>query len=177
MGYKPNYLDYEQSPYTGLTRESWIDAGKYLLSGIFSQLRDKDAPIVLERSETKITYPHMDAAKNKRRAQQKAEIFEGLCRSFFIASVLIREEPKLSIAGIGIRSYYMEHILRCVADKESPEYVGSRQEIEELTGDSDLFLPYQQTVETGGLVIGLFMSREVIWERYSKKEQDAVAAF
>ena len=103
MRYKPDNLDYTISPLTGLTRESWISAGKYLLTGIFSNLENEAAPIVLPRSETEITYPHKNDPEHKRRAQKKAEIFEGLCRSFFIASVLLREDPELTIQGIGIR--------------------------------------------------------------------------
>ena len=32
MRFEPKTLDYELSPYTGLTRESWIEAAKYLKS-------------------------------------------------------------------------------------------------------------------------------------------------
>ena len=31
MVFKPENLDFNQSPYTGMTREHWIDAAKYLL--------------------------------------------------------------------------------------------------------------------------------------------------
>ena len=33
MAFKPQTFDYEKSPFTGLVRESWIEAGKYLLEG------------------------------------------------------------------------------------------------------------------------------------------------
>ncbi|MBQ8970900.1 MAG: DUF2264 domain-containing protein, partial [Lachnospiraceae bacterium] len=177
MRYKPDNLDYTISPLTGLTRESWISAGKYLLTGIFSNLENEAAPIVLPRSETEITYPHRNDPEHKRRAQKKAEIFEGLCRSFFIASVLLREDPELTIQGIGIREYYREHILRSLTKKDSEEYIGTHAEIVRLSESTDPFQPYQQTVETGGLVIGLFLSKEVLWDTFSKEEKDGIASF
>ena len=30
MHFSPENLDFERSPYTGLTRKHWIDAGKYI---------------------------------------------------------------------------------------------------------------------------------------------------
>ncbi|MBQ7564138.1 MAG: DUF2264 domain-containing protein [Lachnospiraceae bacterium] len=177
MGYKPDNLDYRLSPYTGLTRDSWIRAGKYLLTGIFSGLKSEDAPIVLARTETEITYPHKNASKEQQSAERKAEIFEGLCRSFFIASVLIREEPELTICGIGVRDYYKKHILYALTKKDSEEYVGTHEEIAALRKENNPFRPYQQTVETGGLVIGLQISKEVFWELYSEEEKTSIAAF
>ena len=34
MVFQPKTVDYELSPYTGLTRQSWIEAGEYILQGI-----------------------------------------------------------------------------------------------------------------------------------------------
>ena len=47
MVFEPKTLDYELSPYTGLTRESWMEAGKYLLSGIFQHIRHLEDPVVM----------------------------------------------------------------------------------------------------------------------------------
>ena len=33
MKFEPKSLDYKLSPYTGLTRESWLEAGIYMLEG------------------------------------------------------------------------------------------------------------------------------------------------
>lgn len=38
MAFVPKTLDYTVSPYTGLTRQSWIEAGTYLLEGVFQNL-------------------------------------------------------------------------------------------------------------------------------------------
>lgn len=60
MVFEPKTLDYELSPYTGLTRESWMEAGKYLLSGIFQHIRHLEDPVVMPRKETEVTYPHSE---------------------------------------------------------------------------------------------------------------------
>lgn len=102
MFMKPNFknTDYNLSPYTGLTRDSWVEVGKYLLEGIFQDVKNFDDPIVVRRNETEITYPHKNADEKKREIQGRAERFEGLDRSFFIAAPLIHDNPELVIGGI-----------------------------------------------------------------------------
>ena len=34
----PKTLDFNLSPYTGMTRQSWIEAGEYMLEGIFNNI-------------------------------------------------------------------------------------------------------------------------------------------
>ena len=115
-------LDYDVSPYTGLTRDSWIEAGKYLLEGIFQNITNIEDPIVFTRNETQITYPHIDASAKKQEAERMAERFEGLARSLFIAAPLIRDNPMLKINGINILEYYKKHIISC-CDKHNALYV------------------------------------------------------
>ena len=49
-------FDFNKSPFTGLTRASFIEAGKYLLSSPFENLKDLSSPLKFERSEFEITY-------------------------------------------------------------------------------------------------------------------------
>ena len=58
MAFLPKTLDYTVSPYTGLTRQSWIEAGEYLLEGVFQNIAHFEDPVVMPRKETKVTYPH-----------------------------------------------------------------------------------------------------------------------
>lgn len=171
MGYEPKHLDWTLSPYTGLTRESWIEAGKYLLEGIFQNIPDFDAPVVMPRKETEVTYPHSADAV----WEQKAEYFEGLARSFFIAAPLIAIHPNLTAGGICVRDYYKAHVLRACTQGDV-QSVGSYDELVELTG-REPYRAFQQTVETCALVICLWMSREQIWDTYTKEERDQVADF
>lgn len=175
MVFKVENPDYNLSPYTGMTRKHWLDAGRYLLEGIFSNLGGIEDPIVMPRKETKVTYPHLDAPKEQQEAERKAEIFEGLTRSFFIASVMIRNEPDIEICGIRLKDYYKKHILRACT-KEDKVYVGSYEDMQSLTGGTDPFRTFQQTVETSALVIGLQACREQIWMSYTQEEKDRIAS-
>ncbi len=175
--FKVTEPDYELSPYTGVTRKHWIDAGIYLLKGMFENLGSiEDAPLV-PRTETEVTYPHLTAPERQQDAERRAEIFEGLTRTFFIGSVLIHNDPEITIGGIKLRDYYSLHILKALTDKEGPEYVSSYEELTEMTLTDDPTRPFQQTVETCALVIGLWACKSEIWDRYSKEEKDEIASF
>lgn len=179
--FHPAHTDYRLSPYTGLTRESWLEAGRYMLEGIFRHVPSAEDPVIVQRRETKVTYPHLQAPEEQQKREKKAELFEGLTRSFFIASVMIANEPDLVIHGIPLTKYYKEQILRTVTPGDVL-YAGSYDQMQLITQEqtgqpSDPFSTYQQTVETCALVIGLMESRSQIWDTYTKKEKDTIAAF
>lgn len=112
MVFKPKTTDYELSPYTGMTRENWLEAAEYLLSGIFSNIKTADEPVVMPRRETEITYPHSDTPKEVQELERRAELFEGLTRSFFVATPLMENKPGVEICGYKIREYYKAQVLR-----------------------------------------------------------------
>lgn len=174
MIFKPETLDFELSPYTGLTRESWIEAGKYLLEGMFRHIPSYDAPVVLPRAETEVTYPHKNAEGNQLKTEQMAQMFEGLARSLFIAAPLIHIDPDIEICGYKLREYYSKQILRaCTRGDEN--FIGHYEDLQELSGNENPFRAFQQTVETCALVICLDICRDEIWDRYTKSEKDTVA--
>lgn len=174
MVFKVENPDYKLSPYTGMTRKHWLDAGRYLLGGIFENLQSSDDPVVMPRKETEVTYPHPGASKEQHEVERRAEIFEGLTRSFFIAAVMIQNEPDIEISGIRLREYYKKHILRACT-RQDDLYVGSYEDMQEMLGQWDPFRCFQQTVETCALVIGLHICREQIWADYTKEERDVIA--
>lgn len=176
MSFVPTHTDFSLSPFTGLTRESWIDAGIYLLTGIFNNIKSIDDPVVMPRKETCITYPHLNDSPENRKQQELAEVFEGLTRSFFISSVIIHERPELTINGINIRDYYKQHVLHVVTP-DDPLFVGSYESLSKLTKSNDPTRCYQQTVETCALVISLWLCRDEIWDTYTRAEKDLIASF
>ena len=176
MIFKPTTLDYELSPYTGLTRENWIEAGKYLLTGMFNHIPSLEAPVIMPRRETEITYPHKNATGNQLKLEEMAQKFEGLARSFLIAAPLIHIEPDLTICGYPIREYYRRQVLYACT-KGHPNFVGYMEDLRELANTSDLSRTFQQTVETCALVMCLDICKEEIWDTYSKDEKDIVANF
>lgn len=176
MKWEPTHLDFTRSPYTGLTRDSWLDAAKYLLSGIFQYIDDIDQPVVVPRQETVITYPHPNSPAELRQAEERAEIFEGLARSFFIAAPLIHHDPEVTVAGIKLRDYYRRQVLRTCTPGD-PYCAGTYDQLWEMAAKGDMFRPFQQTVETCALVICLWVCREEIWAAYSQAERDTIAHF
>lgn len=176
MKFEPKSLDYDLSPYTGLTRESWLEAGKYMLEGIFRHIDDFQKPVVMPRQETEITYPHLRDSEEAQHTQRLAEVFEGLTRSFFIAAPMIQNIPDLEICGYPMAEYYKNQVLRCCTRGDAL-YIGTYEDQQAIIGHKDPFRAFQQTVETCALVICLWVSREQIWDRYTKEEKDVIADF
>ena len=174
MAFQPQTTDFDLSPYTGMTRRSWIEAGRYLLEGIFRHVKRFEDPVIVKRAETKITYPHESASPARLEAERRAEIFEGLTRSFFIAAPLIHDDRSVSANGYSLCDYYKTQILRSCTQGDS-NYAGSYEYLKELSGDRGAPC-FQQTVETCALVIGLWACKEEIWDTYAIEEQDGIAA-
>ncbi len=172
MKFEPSTTDYNLSPYTGLTRESWIEAAEYLLRGAFNNIKSIEDPVVMPRYEKEVTYPH----ENDPLWRFKAEIFEGLARSFFIAAPLVHIKPELELNGIKVLDYYKKQVLYAVTPGEK-NYVLSYKEMLENDVAKDPFAAFQQTVETAALVICLWISKEEIWDTYSREEKDRIAGF
>ncbi|WP_198411343.1 DUF2264 domain-containing protein [Marinimicrobium alkaliphilum] len=150
--------DYELSPHTGMTREHWKDATRYLLEGAFSYIDSIDDPMVFPFD------PGME--RNERRPEVTVvEKLEGLSRTLFGASVLLKEDPDLEINGIKLADYYRHHLAELI-NPESPTYIEPRAE------DGG---PNQALVEFGAVAISLFVAPEVLWEPLSKAQQDALA--
>lgn len=176
MIFQPKTLDYTVSPYTGLTRDSWIEAGEYLLTGIFQNIKSFHDPVIMPRKETEVSYPHKNASGAQWEIERKAEIFEGLARSFFIATHLIHNDPEITLCGYRLRDYYKEQVLRACTPGDVNS-VGSYEEQQKLIGNYDSFRAFQQTVETCALVICLWCCKEEIWDTYTKEEKDIIAEF
>ena len=174
MAFKPSHLDYELSPYTGLTRKSWIDAGKYLLEGVFSNIKAFEDPVIVPRTETEVTYPHKNAVGNQLKLEQTAQIFEGLARTLFIAAPLIHDDPEIEICGYKLRDYYAYQILHSCT-RGDKNFIGHYSDLQALLDSEQPYRAFQQTVETCALVICLDVCREEIWERYTKAEKDIIA--
>ncbi|MCR4902466.1 MAG: DUF2264 domain-containing protein [Butyrivibrio sp.] len=172
MKFEPKTLDYNISPYSGATRETWIEAGKYLLENAFMSIKDFNDPMVLPRYEDEVTYPN----KNTPAWKVQAEYFEGITRTFFIAAPILAIEPDLTLNGYCLRDYYKNQILKCVT-KGDPNYVRTYSEMQEEFGENDPFGIYQQTVETCALVICLDICHEQIWDTYTREEKDKIADF
>lgn len=149
--------DKNRSPLTGMTREHWKDAGKYLLDGAFSYVKTLDDPLLFPKQPGK-SYPQ----DGKHGA---TEMLEGLCRTLFIAAPLLKEEPGLTLQGIPLADYYRNQINR-LSDTTSLSYIAPRAK----NGG-----PSQILVEFGGLAISLMVAPEVLWEPLSDEQKEKLA--
>ena len=96
--------DWKKSPYTGMTREDWLEVSHFFLSGIFRHVKDIHDPILAPRHETKVSYPQPGGPKWRKASER----FEGLARSFLIAAPLLCNEPEAKVCGYSMREYYKD---------------------------------------------------------------------
>lgn len=172
MAYKVINPDYEKSPYTGMTRQHWVELGKYILGGVFAHIKDIGDPVLLPREDRTYSYPN-DASPDWTR---QAECFEGLSRTFLLAAPLLLEEPDLTFHGIRVAAYYKNQILRSFT-KGDENYLYDYADRSRITPEAEPFSAYYQNVECASIVVGLTISEGVIWGTYTKREQDTIADF
>ena len=149
--------DYKTNPYTGMGRKHWMDAAKYLLNGAFSYVNSIDDPMRFPKQLEK-AYPNNDG-------QIPTEKLEGLCRTLFIAAPVLKEQPDLVLNNINVADYYRRQILNLI-DPTHPSYIKHR-------GNGG---PSQILVEFGALAISLSVTDHVLWDSFTKEQQDAIAA-
>ncbi|WEK33582.1 MAG: DUF2264 domain-containing protein [Candidatus Pseudobacter hemicellulosilyticus] len=150
--------DYTRSPFTGVTRQHWKDAALYLLQGAFSYVHSMEDPMQFPKQPGK-SYP-------RNPGQVPTEKLEGLVRTLFVASPLLREDSNLVVNGIRVADYYRYQLLRLL-DPASPSYIPHRSK----NGG-----PSQILVEFGALSVSLFAAPEVLWDPLSKEQQQSLAS-
>ena len=111
--------DKKLSPYTGMTREHWLQTAEYLLQGAFSYINSIDDPMKFPKQFDK-TYPHNDGGV-------VVEKLEGLCRTLFVANAVIKEYSDYTINNITVADYYRHQILNLI-NPESPSFFQPRGE-------------------------------------------------
>ena len=148
--------DYKLSPYTGMTRQSWIDAAEYLLSGAFTYIRTLDDPMYFPKQ--------LDKAYPNNEGQVPTAKLEGFCRTLFVAAPLLREKPELTLNGIKVADYYRHQLLNLIRP-DSPSFIPHRK------GG-----PSQILVEFGALAISLSVAKDILWEPLTQEQKDQLAA-
>ncbi len=151
-------LNHQISPFTGMSRTHWKEAGEYLLSGAFSYIRHLDDPMEFPKQPGK-SYPKDDLPN-------ATEKLEGLCRTLFIAVPLLKENPDLKLHNIAVATYYRHQISRLL-NASSAIYV---PHLKKNGG------PSQTLVEFGGLAVSLFAAPEILWDPLPQATKDSLAA-
>ena len=162
--------DYGKSPYTGMTKEHWLEVCEFLLEGIFSGIERMDGHPVSQRVEFEVSYPNKNSSPTKASAEQ----FEGLARSFLIAAPLLYNRPEAVVCGVSIRDYYKTRILEAVTPG-NPNYLYGLQELLAMAREGED--TFQHTCECASLVIGLDQCRKAVWDTYTAEEKDRIASY
>lgn len=147
--------DYVKSPYSGMTRQHWMDAAKYLLKGAFSYIHCIDDPMYFPKQLDK-TYPHGEK-------DAKVARLEGLARTLFLATPLLKENPDLEINGIRVADYYL-HQMKSLTNPAGRHYVSP-----EPNG------PSQTLLELSSICMMMSVAPEVLWEPLTQEEKDRLA--
>jgi len=150
--------DYKLSPFTGMTRQHWMEAARYILDGAFSYIHQLDDPMKFPKQPGK-SYPQDES-------KVPTEKLEGLCRTLFVADPLLKENPDLVIHGIKVADYY-RHQIGNLVDPTSSCYIKPRAK----NGG-----PSQNLVEFGALAISMFAIPNVIWDPLPQATKDALAS-
>ena len=150
--------DYEQSPYTGMTRNNWVEADKYLLEGAFRHIKSLDDPMYFMRLGS-VCYP----ADQSNAGRVRGATLEGMARTLFMASTLIHEDSTIQINGIRLADYYRRQLTLLVDPK-------SKQHIEHRGNRG----PCQDLVEFGALGVSLFICGDVIWDPLPQIVRDSL---
>lgn len=148
--------DYQKSPYTGMDRSHWVEAGKYLLRGAFGYIHCLNDPMYFPRQLDK-TYPHNEA-------EAKVAKLEGLARTLFLASTLLRDDPTLEMNGISVAEYY-RYQLMAISNPDSKHYVPQH-----TVG------PSQTLIELGSIAISLKIAEDVLWTPLPQEGKDKLIA-
>jgi len=145
------------SPYTGMTKQHYIEMGKYVLERAFTHVKSLDQPIFFPTVPGK-TYPEPGAPPWRHRSNE----FESLERTFTIAGPLLHLDPEVKIRGISLKEYYTKHFYNAF----TPGHVNSLPLPEELPDAT-----YQFTCEFGGLFKTLLLLPDVLWPWYTEEQK------
>lgn len=148
-------------------RRQWLQTAVSFLQGAMGSLNSIEDCITIPRKQNSILYPHDPTAPD----EVKAERFESFVRTFMLASVLIHEDPGLTINGISIKEYYQKWLLLlCSGEDRFNEYrIGLYQEHSSKI--------QQETVECGLLTVALWLCEEEIWNTISEDERSEIISF
>lgn len=153
--------DYDLSPFTGMTKQHYIECARYLLERAFTHVDSIETPLSFPSVPGK-TYPQPDDPPWRYRSLE----FEALERTFTLAGPLIHIDPEICIRGIKLRDYYLRQLYNAL----TPGHPNSLPLPEELPDAT-----YQFTCEFGGLFKTLLLFPDVLWPHYTHEQRDEMA--
>ncbi len=150
--------DFEKSPFTGMTKQHYIEMAKYLLERAFSHINSINDPLTFPVVPGK-TYPQPNDPDWRWRSLE----FEALERTFTLAGPLIHIDPETEIKGIRLRDYYCLQLYNTF----TPGHPNSLPLPEDLPDST-----YQFTCEFGGLFKTLLLMPDTVWTHFTEKQKE-----
>ena len=150
-------LDPVSAPFTGLSRASWTEIARQLLSGLLHHsagLRDRIRPPVSLASN----YPRLKRDGSVYGLEE--EYVEAFCRSLWMAGPLLAQDPDWRLAGQSVADYYREHLVRGATPGDAV-YLGIG------LGPR----PTPQIMEAAAVCIALRQSRAVLWDPLEARDR------
>lgn len=161
--YYVEHPDFTLSPYTGMTRQHYIDCARYVLERAFSHhVKSFEDPIVFPVIPGSKTYPQPNAPAWRHRSHE----WEAFERTFTLAGPLIHVDPKITINGIRLHDYYKHHLYQALTPG-NPTSLPLPEDLPDAT--------YQFTCEFGGLMKTLLLLPDVLWPSFTPQEKDEMA--
>ncbi len=153
--------DYDLSPFTGMSRQHYIDCATYVLERAFTHVDSIHTPLTFPPVPGK-SYPQPDDPPWRYRSLE----FEALERSFSLAGPLIHVDPEIEIKGIRLKDYYSLHLYNAL----TPGHPNSLPLPEDLPDAT-----YQFTCEFGGLLKTFLLLPDILWLNFSQEQRDEMA--
>lgn len=156
-------LDPVRSPFTGLTRASWLDLAEQLLRGMLHYsdglrraLRMPGNPVA--------NYPRLAAGGGLIGLDD--EYLEAFCRSLWLAAPVLANRPDLRLGDRLVADWYHEWLVHGVTP-EHPHYLGIG------AGPG----PTPHIMEAAAVCVALRQAPEVLWAPLSAAERGRVLAW
>ncbi|MFW5840356.1 MAG: DUF2264 domain-containing protein [Planctomycetota bacterium] len=145
------------NPRTGLDRDGWLSAGRFLLQGVLQHVDDPDSPLLLP-------------AHRRQGWDEQTVNLEALSRTFLLSSAMLGEDPQIRIAGVDVGDFYARQIAAAI-DPASDRFIGHFDEWTAQRGRQTA----GHTVEGAALAMGFWLAGEDFQQRFSPDQRDRMA--
>lgn len=141
------------SPFTGWTYQDWQNIARKMLQNIYPHFTAGRALVRFSGARPTFSGPLSD-------------MVEGFARTFFLVGFWLthRSDGKMSFDNgneVDWAEIYREGMVHGT-DPHYPEYWG------------EIYKKHQYMVEAASMAIGLYFSRHLIWDSFSRKEKDQI---
>jgi hypothetical protein len=157
--------DFVRSPFTGLTRASWIAVAESLLDNALQYSDGMRAPLLLPHPAWSFS-GIADRARDHRMARNVHPALKPFARTLYLAAPLLFNRPDLKMHGHSVAEYYREMLLRGVTEGDPAWF-----------GRPGTKRPTKHTCEATSIVIALSLAPEALWAPLTAAERARVLAW